>query len=68
MITQVSLKTFLTSLNYSNKGSYLKSCQSGIGPKIMEATLQILKEAGVRLDIEEIENLYDFDGTKGYSA
>jgi isocitrate dehydrogenase len=27
----------------------------GIGPEIMEATLQILKEAGARLDIETIE-------------
>src|ERR671921_796842 len=27
----------------------------GIGPEIMEATLHILKEAGARLDIEEIE-------------
>ena len=27
----------------------------GIGPEIMAATLQILKSAGARLDIEEIE-------------
>ena len=27
----------------------------GIGPEIMAATLHILKEAGARLDIEEIE-------------
>lgn len=27
----------------------------GIGPEIMEATLRILKEAGARIDIEEIE-------------
>ncbi|MBL8214722.1 MAG: NADP-dependent isocitrate dehydrogenase, partial [Bryobacterales bacterium] len=27
----------------------------GIGPEIMDATLHILKEAGARLDIDEIE-------------
>ena len=27
----------------------------GIGPEIMDATLHILKEAGARIDIEEIE-------------
>ena len=27
----------------------------GIGPEIMDATLQILKEAGARLEIETIE-------------
>ena len=27
----------------------------GIGPEIMDATLQILLEAGARIDIEEIE-------------
>lgn len=39
----------------------------GIGPEIMDATLHILKEAGARLDIEEIEigeNVYN----RGHSA
>ena len=27
----------------------------GIGPEIMDATLHILKEAGAKLEIEEIE-------------
>ena len=43
----------------------------GIGPEIMEATLQILKEAGARLDIEVIdvgEKVYLSGNTSGIAA
>ncbi len=41
----------------------------GIGPEIMDATLSILNAAGARLEIDVIktENLYYFDGERGYS-
>jgi isocitrate dehydrogenase len=39
----------------SNKVAITVAKGDGIGPEIMDATLHVLKEAGARLDIEEIE-------------
>jgi hypothetical protein len=36
------------------------------GPEIMATSLNILKEAGARIETEKIENLYTFDGLKGF--